>query len=311
MRFIDLHTGKETVPAENTILSCAVGNFDGLHIGHRELIKETVNYPASCNASAVFTFDENPHISLHNKDIRLLMTNSQKEELLKGLGADYLIYEDFESVKNLSPDEFVKEILFKKCGIRHIVCGYDFRYGKNASGTPVTLKECVESLGGTSVVIPPVEMNGTIVSSSVIRGLIESGMIKEASAMLGHSFSIESPIVDGSKLGRTFGFPTVNQDFPVHGVVPKTGVYITKTVIDGKEYPAVTDIGTKPTVTDSGKHICETHIIGYSGNLYGRTVKIDFLEYIREEKKFDDIEKLKTQIESDIKKAKTYSGGKL
>jgi len=300
MYVYDLHTmkGEESVSSP---LSVALGNFDGVHLGHAQLIRECVGYAREKGiASAVWTFSDSAG-ELPNKPGVLCLTScEEKLDLIASMGVDYAILEDFSAVRDMTPEHFVREHLIKDCKAVCAVCGYNFRFGAGGVGTCDSLRELMKPYD--TIVVPPVFADGVPVSSTAIRALVENGDMSSAQRLLGRPFSFTAPVVDGKHLGRTMGIPTVNQNFPVGHVIPKKGIYACRVQFDGISRLGVANVGVRPTIAnDLHKINCETHIIGFDGWLYGKNVKIAFLERLRDEKRFDSIEELKVQIECDIR----------
>ncbi len=270
----------------------AFGTFDGIHIAHRKVL----DLPETHKKIAV-TFLKPPKMYLMDS-CELLMDFKQRCEALKALGFEEIYALDFEKVKNTEPMDFLQNI-FEKYNPSVISCGFDYRFGKNAKGDVSLLAEFCQKNGITLKVCDAVEYEGNKVSSTMIRALLKQGEIEKANALLINPFSFSAPVIPGDKRGRTIGFPTINQKYPQQLVKIKFGVYKTKVLFDGKEYYGVTDIGLRPTY-ETDYVISETFIKDFSGDLYGKEVKIVPLEFIREEKKFSSLEELKKQIEKDI-----------
>ena len=258
-------------------LSCALGNFDGVHRGHMALLKEATA-KGDCTHSAVWTFRRHPRLCSGDDGFSVLTTTEQRTALFAGAGIDIVIFCDFPEVKDVAPKDFVRRILYKECRVRRAVCGYNFRYGKNAAGTPEMLSEEMAAVGAEEVTVDAVKSaDGTVISSSAVRRFLEEGKIEKANDLLGREFCVSLPVSEGQRLGRTLGLPTVNQDFPPQLVIPRHGVYAAKCTIDGTEYKAVANIGVRPTVTNHAENVnCETHIIGFSGDLYGTAGRLPF-----------------------------------
>lgn len=296
------------INAQSNVRSAvALGNFDGLHLGHAKLIEEITKRKGT--DSYVYTFKVHPNKFIFDdpSSVRLLIDNEQKIEILAQMGVGHICFEDFENVRDMSPADFVKKVLIDTLNCDIAVCGYNFTFGKKGAGNSEFLKSELAKYGALCIVVDPVTYNGIPVSSTRIRSLIESGAVDEAAQLLGRFYAIRRPVLHGRMLGRTMGIPTVNQSFDDDSVRPANGVYICRVLVNGEEYPAVCDVGTKPTV--NGKELlAETHIIGYDGNLYGETVEVAFLKRLRTEKKFSDTEELKTVIQNDIANAKKYFG---
>lgn len=280
-------------------LSIALGNFDGVHAGHKRLVEKAVGYAKEHGcASAIFTFADGAGVLPNKPDVPCITSTEEKLWLMASLGVDYAILEDFDAVRNLSPESFVKELLIKKLGVRCAVCGYNFRFGKGGNGNADTLCELMSP--HHCIIVPGVTVEAVPVSSTLIREYIAKGDMTTAAKLLGHPFFFDAEIVSGKKLGRTIGIPTANQYFPDGHIVPKSGIYACKVIIDGNEHIGVANVGTRPTIVlDDHRVNCETHLIGYSGNLYGKKVRTVFYDRLRDEIRFDNIEALRCQIEKD------------
>ncbi|MCL2054960.1 MAG: bifunctional riboflavin kinase/FAD synthetase [Oscillospiraceae bacterium] len=274
--------------------SVALGLFDGLHIGHRAVIGKAAELARENGLTpAVFTFEP-------STGERIITADFKQAELCR-MGIRDIFSPDFEAIKNLSPDEFIKNILVAQMNAAYVTCGEDFRFGKNASGGAWELEKICGNYGIKLSVVPDVKAaDGTRISSTQIRSLIREGKMKEANALLGFSFQIKALVSQGRRIGRTINFPTINQALPPLSVIPRFGVYATLTELDGKNYNSITNVGIKPTVSDTGKISAETHILSFSGDLYGRTATLHFLDHIRDEIKFANINELAAQIKKDI-----------
>lgn len=285
----------------------ALGNFDGLHLGHAKLIKEITK--RTDVDSYVYTFEIHPSkfISEDPSAVKSLITNEQKVEILSKMGVRHVCFDDFRRVKDMTPSEFVKDVLIGTLRCDVAICGYNFSFGKNGTGTSGFLKSELAKYGAECVIVSPVAHNGTAISSTRIRSLIESGDVCEAAKLLGRPFSIRRPVIHGRMLGRTLGIPTINQRFGEDCIIPANGVYLCTVTLDGKDIPAICDVGTKPTV-NGNELLSETHIISYDGDLYGKTVEVSFLKRLREERRFSDTDELKRVIQNDISNAKKYFG---
>lgn len=274
----------------------ALGNFDGVHIGHSALIE----YAASKKKEhphallAIRTFISHP-----NPECMIITPKAEKEALLTGYGTDILIYDSFRDIREYPPEKFVSQIL---CGMNLVccVCGYNYHFGKNAEGDSAALQRLLEELGIPIRIIPEVSYEGGAVSSTRIRGELLQGNIERANALLGHPFRITLPVTHGRRIGRELGFPTINQNPPKNLVKLPHGVYASACRVNGKLYPAVTNVGTRPTIDENDcETVCETHLINYSGTLYGELCTIGFLKYLRPERKFGSVELLRAAISSD------------
>lgn len=303
MTVIDLKAGREATLAAGRTFSCAVGNFDGVHRGHAVLLAEA-SAKGGCDHSAVWTFRDHPKLCGKN-DVKVLSSLDQKLALLAGHGIEYAFIEDFERVCDLSPKEFAEDVLFGGCNVRRAVCGFDFRFGKSAAGSAETLASLLGAKGAETVIVPPVKAeSGETISSSLVRKLIESGDVTRANELLGHPFGIMLTVTGGRRIGRCMGIPTINQRFEDRMAVPAHGVYASRCTIDGKTYDSVTNIGVRPTFGDGDDVVCETHLLDFSGDIYGKTANVELYAFIRTEKKFERVERLIEAIKSDMEKAK-------
>lgn len=289
---IELYEGKV-----NT--SIALGTFDGVHLAHTAVINEAVN---SEYTPAIFTFNQSPSGVINGESVSAIATKETKEKLVEKLGVKLFFCPPFLKFKDITAEDFVK-ILCEKLGAKKITCGFNFRFGSGAKGNPQLLKELCKPYGTKVKVIAPVLINERPVSSTRIRKYIKNGELEKARELLGHDFSYELDVVKGNNLGSTWDIPTINQVFPTNFIVPKLGVYASKTIIDGKEYKSITNVGYKPTI-GSDSVSSETNIFDYCGDLYDEKVEVILKFFIREERKFEDVEELKRAICNDIEYVK-------
>lgn len=279
----------------------ALGFFDGLHLGHMKVVEECFRHKGL--SPAMFTFHSDTALPKREKPENLL-TNDMKLEKLEQAGIEYIYSPDFESVKHYTAQDFIEKILVRIMNAKVVVCGFDFRLGAGAGCDANGLKELCRGYGIEVVIIPPFSLDGCIVHSTAIKQLIKSGEIARANKLLGYEFSIEVKVIEGNRIGTTIGSPTINQIFPENIVMPRFGVYKGITMLDGKRMPSVTNIGVKPTVDYKDKPLAETHILGYSGDLYGRVLRISLLDFIRPERRFNSVSELKEQLDRDKAAAK-------
>ena len=307
MTVIDLRTMRESSPPPFSVI--CLGNFDGIHIGHQALVRTAIEKKAELAeafpkiASSVCFFKAPPSDYSPRVKIPRLMTFQQKLSFFSQLGLDFAFVIDFEALRNASPESYVKNTLKDLCHCVFAVCGFNFRYGKNAAGTADDL---IRFMDGSAAVVAPVCVNDQPVSSSAIRQAIDSGAAEHAAVLLGRPYCIEAEVLHGKALGRTLGLPTVNQVFPEDVAIPKHGIYITKTYIHGIAHPSVSNVGIRPSVDDGPQINCETHILDFDLDIYGETVKVEFLSRLRDEIRFDDLNALRAQVQSDIKRTKAY-----
>ena len=286
------------IPPE-TELVCALGCFDGVHIGHRALIDEIL---ADRNGltSAVWTFSE----PLAKPFIERV---EDRLHILSDLGVKFAICESYEKVKDMSALSFLTYLSANQ-NVKRIVCGSDFRFGKDREGDVDFIRREAPALGMSVTVKEPVYAQigeeKLKVSSTLIRKMISEGKMVETEKLLGRRFSVVGVVVSGNNLGRTIQVPTLNQRFENGRIIPKHGVYETVCIVDSIKYPAITNVGTRPTVSGGSTDVnCETHIIGQKLDLYGKIVAVEFCDYVREEKKFDSLQELRDQIERDIERS--------
>lgn len=275
----------------------ALGQFEAMHIGHSAVIKAAAE---SGYSPAVLTFK---HGTLRKGDGRDVLTDEERMELFASLGVEIVIEADFEKLRDHSPKRFVKEILRDTLDARFVSCGFNYRFGAQASGDCDTLTALCEKEKISVSVSPQVTVDGVTVSTTAIRALLDSGDIVTANRMLGREFGYDFTVLDGQKLGRTLGAPTINQYFPENFLCPKFGVYASRTQVGDICYPSVTNVGVRPTV-GSDAPLSETWICGFSGDLYGKNPKVSLMQYLRGEKKFSSLDELKNAIIADGERAK-------
>lgn len=295
-----------TAQGKNSVCETAValGIFDGIHKGHSAVLERTKEAKGSGLVPAVFTFNTQSIITKHDEPYRFIMPDSEKLQMLDDMGIGYVCSPDFEVMKEMSAEDFVRLILIEKMNAKAVVCGPEFRFGKDASCGYSELRQFGEKYGFEVFLVKPFTIDNIPVSSSYIKELIKNGDVEKAEMFLGRSPSVYGEVIHGNEIGRTIDFPTINQAFYENQVIPKFGVYVSQTLVSGKSYRSVTNIGVKPTVENNGKPVCETHLLDFSGDLYGSTVRVTLLEYIRGECRFGSLDELKEQIGKDICAAK-------
>lgn len=287
------------IPAEGTAV--ALGFFDGLHKGHMEVIGRALAQRESGLVPCVFTFTTHRSCPSAKLQGTLLLTEEQRISRLEELGVEYVICPDFDDFKELTPAEFV-ETLARVLKAKVLCCGEDFRFGSGASAGIEELKVLCAPYGITVQAISKVTFQGEEISSTRIRRCIREGLTKEATEMLGQPYTIFSEVVHGKRLGRNLGFPTANQYIPGAMTAPKPGVYATFALVEGRRLPAVTSIGKQPTVGGDDV-ISESYIMGFSGDLYGKTIGISLIAYLRPIERYNSLEELKEQIGLDANMA--------
>ena len=296
------------VGTEKTGTCVALGNFDGIHLGHRKIVENCVLKAREEGlVSLVWSFRRHPeHILKGNFSSGNIISLRDKEAILKEIGIDHLFLEDFERVRDYTPEEFCEKILIRQLSARFVFCGFNFRFGKNGRGDAAFLKSYLGAKGISVITEEPVCLNGLPVSSTRIRTLLAEGETEAVKVLLGRPYSIRFPVLHGKRLGRTIGFPTLNQVFPEEYVTPKKGVYAVRVTFDGNEYFGVCNVGSRPTVDDDDRVIAETHLLDFSGELYGKEVRVEFHRFLRAEKKFSSLEELKSQIGKDRETARLF-----
>jgi len=285
----------------------ALGCFDGVHLGHTAVIKKALDKSKEQNIPCcIWSFSEPPKKFYQPDSAPLLTDAEEKARILSDLGVDIYISIKFDQfISNLTPYEFFDEYLLKKLNPVCIVCGYDFTFGKHGSGNTQTLSDLCTDNNVSFISVSPVDIDGIPVSSSAIREYLSNGNIERANSFLGRNYSITSSVINGKHLGRTLGFPTINQRIAPDICTPAHGVYLTQTILNEKKYYGITNVGTQPTVGGT-QVIFETNIFDFSGDLYGQNLRIEFIHFIRRERKFDSVAELSKQVHSDISNAKSF-----
>ena len=290
-------------PEKDALLT--IGVFDGVHLGHKHLLSQLTEEAKKRNLlSGVVTFRQRPRQVLSPRSKLSLLTDlDQRIALLKSESIEVIAILSFTSeLAQLSASQFVS-LLKKYLRMKGLVIGPDFALGRNREGNIDTLRKLGEDMNFTVTVIPPAMINGEVVSSTAIRKALADGDTKRAVCLIGRPFSLYGQVITGVGRGAKLGFPTANLAIDSKQALPADGVYATWAYIDGKAYLSMTNIGKRPTFGDN-KRIVEVYVLDYLSNLYGRELKIDIIERLREEKRFDNAEELKRQIAEDIKQGK-------
>ena len=292
---------------EDTVIT--LGKFDGLHRGHELLMENLLNWREKYHYKAVvFTFDIPPRQQVNGVGTRVLTTNEEKRAIFERSGVDYLIECPFTpEVMCMEPKAFI-EWMVTALHARCFVIGNDFRFGHNRAGDYEVLRQYAAEFGYEVVVLDKIQEDGRDISSTYIREEIGQGHIEKANNLLGYEFFAKSMIIHGKQLGRKIGIPTINMEFPPEKLLPPNGVYVTRVLMDGVWHKGVTNVGCKPTVSDSHLIGVETHILDFSGNVYGKEAEVCFLHYIRPEQKFASIEDLQAQMERDVMTSRQFNG---
>ncbi len=299
----------EFTPPEGKNCGVGLGKFDGLHRGHMALIN-TLLSECQLNElhSVVYTFKMHPgHILRKKLFTPLIMTVEHKAHVLERTGIGSLYFQDFdEEFSRMEPEAFVERVLVEKMRVKLVVAGFNYRFGYMGRGDAELLKRMGARLGFNVIVIPPVKVREEIVSSTIIRQYILKGRMEKVFELLGRHFSVPGKVITGKQVGRTLGFPTANMLPERYLVMPAIGVYITRTLYQGKWYNSVTNVGRCPTVKQEHEVTLETHMMGFEGELYGQDIEVFFLKKLRNERKFETREDLIHQIQLDIQKAQLY-----
>jgi riboflavin kinase/FMN adenylyltransferase len=288
----------------------ALGNFDGVHRGHRKILDRLKRVAGEHNATpVVMTFDPHPpRIVRPDKAPPLLMTKAQKLEALRDAGVQGAAIVRFTpELSRWDPEMFVRIVMVDWLGVSEVWVGANFLFGHDRAGNFTLLRALGARYGFKAEKIDPVRYKDFVVSSTRIRRLVAEGRVDEAGALLGHQYRIDGTVVAGDQRGRTLGFPTANL-CTENELLPPNGVYATTATVDGIVRPSVTNIGVRPTVDDSGRLLVETHLLGFEADLYGKTLRIGFVQRLRDERAFASLDLLKAQIAADSSRAAVLFG---
>ena len=289
----------------------ALGFFDGVHLGHQALMQMTRERAARLGATAsVITFDAHPDEVVRGTPVQLLCGLEERKELIRRVGGidDISVLHFDRSFMQTPWQDFMCMVRDELCAV-HLVIGWDFCCGWRGEGTAERLQGwCVENGLGCDVVAKVV-LDGTAVSSTYIRGLVAAGQMEQATRFLGHPYSMSATVVHGYQRGRRMGIPTINFSVPDGVIVPRHGVYAAQAFLPDGAWPAVTNVGLRPTFAGDGRVTVETNLLDYSGQLYGAAVRIDLLAFLRDEERFPSQEALAEQIRRDIAATRRYFGG--
>ena len=280
----------------------ALGLFDGVHLGHRAVLKAAADRAAQGLIPCAFTFP--PESAVNKGAAGYIYSTYEKSSILeKECGIGRVLSPDFADIRGMDGDSFARDILCGELKASFVCCGNDFRFGRGAACGVEELRAYGEKYGFSVMAVEDVCCCGQRVSSTLIRELVSEGDMEKAGLFLGAPYLIFKEVSRGAQLGRNIGFPTANQLFGRGQLVPRFGVYASETVTGGKIYPSITDIGVKPTVNYGGAPLAETYIHGFSGDLYGSPLQVRLKRFIRPEMRFGSVEELKKQIGADMKSA--------
>ncbi|AZJ34618.1 bifunctional riboflavin kinase/FAD synthetase [Tenacibaculum singaporense] len=302
-----IHSIFDFTPSQKTMVT--IGTFDGVHIGHQKIIEKLVSEAKASNKKSVLlTFFPHPRMVLQKDvSIKLINTIDERAQHLEKLGLDYLIIHPFSrEFSRLTALDFVRDILVNQLNISKLIIGYDHHFGKNREGNIEQLTEYSHLYDFTVEEIPAQDIDEVSVSSTKIRKALANGHLKTANNYLGYNFSLTGKVVNGKQLGGKIGFPTANIDIPEdYKLIPKTGVYIVKSIIDNTTIYGMMNIGNRPTV-DGEHQTIEVHYFNFNQNLYGKELTIELLYYLRDEQKFDSVSGLISQLKKDEQNAMLF-----
>ena len=310
-------SGTKDFKLSNTAV--ALGKFDGLHRGHQILFDKIKSCREAGLLSVMFTFDYHPNNVFDTKAQQLIYSREERRIEAERLGIDVLIEYPFtEETVHMTPESFIKEVLVEKLGARFVVVGDDYRFGYHRAGNTKLLESMSMLLGYKTVICSkesdriPAGFDGNAqeefreISATLIRQAIEKGELVLANRFLGRPYSIIGEVVHGREIGRTIGMPTANLIAPEEKLLPPNGVYYSKTIIFGKSYESVTNVGHNPTVAQHGSKRIETYVYDFSGDLYGKSIEVQLYHFGRPEQKFSDIDALKAQMHQDGENSRKY-----
>ena len=287
-------------------LFLAIGVFDGMHLGHQAVISTSAEHARSVNGTpVVVTFDPHPEKVLRPQAAPHLLTATQhKIGLIRDLGVGHLLIIAFDKqFAATEPEDFVKQLVKHSKPLREICVGHEWSFGKNRRGNLGLLKKLGAQFDFEVVGIPPVTMNGELVSSTAIRHAVQTGDLRKAAVMLGREYTILGTVVRGDDLGKKIGFPTAN--LSAHNEqFPPNGVYFAQAMLDGVIYPGVLNLGYRPTVSSEKDRVLEIHLFDFERDIYGSDLEVRFVRYLRPEKKFESVDMLARQIKLDVKQAR-------
>lgn len=285
-----------------------IGNFDGVHIGHREFLSRIAQDCKKTKAKFVLiTFIPHPVQILKAQTGFLINTYIERRELLAECGVDYLLEVDFtRDFSTLSPEEFLRKYVFSFAGIEKVYLGHDFAFGANKAGDYKLAKSLCEKEKIQLILQDEFKLNNSSISSSIVRNEIKQGEMEKVNSLLGRAYFLSGHVIKGQGRGKQIGFPTANMDYDKALILPAGGVYITQTTIHGMTYNSLTNIGTNPTFNMGPSLNIETHLLDFNRDIYGEEMRVSFLKKIRDEKKFSSVNDLIAQIEGDVKSAKSF-----
>jgi riboflavin kinase/FMN adenylyltransferase len=305
---VDVYRGHQHVPGLASGSAVAIGNFDGVHVGHRALLRRAKELAEANGAKTIaLTFDPHPSVLFAPKPPQMISSLARRIELLGEAGADVVVVEPFtRELAGRTPDSFVDDIVLGALSARAIVVGYDFSYGQGRRGTTEALCAHGARAGVEVAIVSAIELGGEVASSSKIRSHLQAGDLAAAERLLGRRWDIDGIVVHGAKRGRTIGVPTANITTDTE-LLLRAGIYaVTLQTDQGQPLPAVASLGTNPTFVENGGLILEVHVLDFDGDLYDQRVRTTFVARLRDEARFDSVETLIAQIQQDIADARRF-----
>jgi len=297
---MDYITGEITFHMENPS-AVSLGKFDGLHRGHQKLIRHVLEQKKRGLSTVIFTFEKNPTRMLSGLSGQNIMTNKERKDMLEAAGIDRLLECPFvPELSHMEPERFIEEVLVRQMKAAFVAVGEDFHFGYQRRGDCRLLEKMGERYGFQTEVIEKEQSHGRDISSTYVREALHEGNIPLANELLGYRYFVSGEVLHGRQIGRTLGLPTTNLVPPDDKLLPPNGVYLTRTIMEEGDYYGITNIGYKPTVGGETRKGVETFLFDFSGDLYGRFLKVEFLEFERPEQKFKSLEELKARILSDV-----------
>lgn len=307
MKFIN---GTTDFKLYNTCI--AMGKFDGMHMGHQYLFHELMKYKEKGLTSVIFTFDFHPYNFFSDKKIPLIYTEEEKKLLLLQYEPDvFLSYPFTRETSLMEPEDFIIDVLIKRLGVKIIVIGKDFKFGRKRRGDADMLNKFAKTYGYEVIVYEKFKLNNSIISSSLIRNELVNGNMMLVNELLGNPFTIVGKVVHGKQIGRKLGIPTINLIPDTNKLLPPNGVYYSVTKIGDKMYNGISNIGINPTISDEMQRGVETYIFDFDEEIYGKNVILEIHNFIRNEKKFLSTTELMAQINLDIEEVKALSNNNL